>query len=103
MELLKPGLSLCASKPSCQGYYFHPQKDNALKGLNSVKAVFDIRIGNPEMTPIFLNLIHNTFKSKDVGSITTKPEFVFVFLGPMVKFISTNIEFKRSQVYPSPV
>ena len=67
-------------------------EDSALKGLKSVKAVFDFRHGNPQTASLFLDLIHETYKGKDVASVTKKPEFVFVFLGPAVKLISKNRE-----------
>ena len=62
----------------------------ALKGLESVKAVFDYRDGNVKNFPFYLDLIHQTFKDKDLAKI--KPEFVVVFLGPSVKLISRNRE-----------
>jgi intracellular sulfur oxidation DsrE/DsrF family protein len=61
-----------------------------LKGIKSVKAVFDIRIGNPKSAALHLKLIHNTFKDKNIMSITKKPAFVVVFIGPSVKLISKN-------------
>ena len=62
----------------------------ALKGLRSVKAVFDVRIGNPKSAALNLQLIHNTFKDKAITSITKEPVFVVVFIGPSVKLISKN-------------
>jgi hypothetical protein len=34
----------------------------ALKGLNSVKAVFDVRVANPKSAVLSLKLIHDTCK-----------------------------------------
>jgi intracellular sulfur oxidation DsrE/DsrF family protein len=61
-----------------------------LKGLKTVKAVFDVRIGNPKSASLQLQLIHQTFKDKNVRAITKKPAFVIVFIGPSVKLISKN-------------
>ena len=63
---------------------------NALKGVESIKAVFDIRSGNPQFTASMLNLVHNTYKDKNITAVTKKPVFVVVFSGPASKLISTN-------------
>ena len=62
----------------------------ALKGLKSVTAVFDVRIGNPKSAALNLKLIHDTFKDKSIMSITKEPAFVVAFIGPSVKLISKN-------------
>jgi intracellular sulfur oxidation DsrE/DsrF family protein len=71
---------------------FTSQEDDALKGLKSVKAVFDFRTGSLKGAALFLDLIHVTFKGKDIAAVTKKPEFVVVFLGPSVKLISNKRE-----------
>jgi intracellular sulfur oxidation DsrE/DsrF family protein len=71
---------------------FTSQEDDALKGLKSVKAVFDFRTGGLKSTALFLDLIHETYKGKDIAAVTKKPEFVVVFLGPSVKLVSNNRE-----------
>jgi intracellular sulfur oxidation DsrE/DsrF family protein len=68
------------------------QEDDALKDLESVRAVIDFRTGNPKMATVFLEMIHETFKGKEIASVTKKPEFVIVFLGPSVKLISNQRE-----------
>ena len=65
---------------------------DALKGLESVKAVIDFRTGNAKMAAVLLEEIHKTYKGKEIASVTKDPEFVFVFLGPAVKLISTSRE-----------
>ena len=67
-------------------------QESALKGLKSVKAVFDFRTGSLKSTALFLDLIHETFKGKDIAAVTKTPEFVVVFLGPSVKLISNKRE-----------
>jgi intracellular sulfur oxidation DsrE/DsrF family protein len=64
----------------------------ALKGLKSVKAVFDVRIGNPKGAALQLKLIHDTCKDKNIMAATKKPAFVVIFIGPSVKLISKNKE-----------
>ncbi len=64
----------------------------ALKGLKSVKAVFDVRAGNPKGAKLYLKLIHETFKDKNIRAVTEEPEFVVVFIGPSVKLVSKNRE-----------
>jgi intracellular sulfur oxidation DsrE/DsrF family protein len=75
-------LSLIAAAAGfCQEY-------ESLKGLESVKAVFDVRIGNPKSAALHLKLIQETFKDKTIMSITQRPVFAVVFIGPSVKLIS---------------
>jgi intracellular sulfur oxidation DsrE/DsrF family protein len=62
----------------------------ALKGVESVKAVFDVRTGNPTFAASMLDLAHNTFKDKNITAVTKKPKFVVVFSGPAAKLISTK-------------
>ncbi len=64
----------------------------ALKGLKSIKAVFDVRIGNPKSAAGHLKLIHNTYKDKNLMAVTRKPAFAVIFIGPSVKLISKNRE-----------
>ena len=64
----------------------------ALKGLNSVKAVFDVRINSPKSAALHLKLIHETFKDKNIQAVERNPAFVVVFIGPSVKLISKQRE-----------
>ncbi len=64
----------------------------ALKGLKSVKAVFDVRVGAPKSAALLLKLIHQTFKDNEITAVIKKPAFVVVFIGPSVKLISKNRE-----------
>ena len=64
-----------------------PNDANALKGLDSVKVVYDITQGDPKRLLGRLNLIENTAKMiKDQG---VKPEFVLAFRGPASFYAST--------------
>ena len=64
------------------------QEIDPLKGMKSVKAVFDVRIDNPKSAALHLKLIHQTFK--DLAAAKKNPEFKVVFIGPSVKLISKN-------------
>lgn len=64
----------------------------ALKGLKSVKAVFDVRMSDPKSTALHLSLIHQTYKDKEIMGVTKKPVFAVVFIGPSVKLVSKNRE-----------
>ena len=62
----------------------------ALKGLKSVKAVFGFERGNPQNALVQLQVIHQTFKDKNIWMGNKKPEIVVVFYGPSVKLVSKN-------------
>lgn len=62
----------------------------ALKGVQSVKTLFDFRDGNPETALIHLKLVHDTYKDKAILAITKKPEFVVVFMDVSVLVLSSN-------------
>lgn len=64
----------------------------ALEGVQSIKAVFDFRVGNPEIAVSHLKLIHQTAQDKSILAVTENPDVVVVFIGPAVKLISTNRE-----------
>jgi len=63
---------------------------NAMKGIKSVKAVFDERISNPKSAALQLKVIHQTYK--ELAAMKKNPVFVVVFIGPSVKLISKNRE-----------
>jgi len=60
----------------------------ALKGVGSIKAVFDIRVKTPKALAIHLDLVNDTFEDPSVIAIQGKNDFVVIFMGPAVKFIS---------------
>jgi intracellular sulfur oxidation DsrE/DsrF family protein len=64
------------------------QEYESLKGLKSVKVVFDLRTGNPASAALYLGLMHDTFKDKNIMAVTKKPAAVVIFSGPSVKLIS---------------
>lgn len=68
-----------------------PAKEyEALEGLKSAKAVFDVRMGNPKGAALHIKLIHQTYKV--LVAEKKNPVFAVVFIGPSVKLISKNRE-----------
>jgi intracellular sulfur oxidation DsrE/DsrF family protein len=61
---------------------------DAMKGVNSVNAIFDMRDGNLQTAGIHLNLIHDTYK--ELVAMKKNPVFVVVFMGSAVKLISSD-------------
>ena len=66
------------------------QEYETLKGLESIKAVFDFELGNPMMALVHLQVIDQTFKDKNLQISGKKPDIVVVFIGPSVKLVSKN-------------
>jgi intracellular sulfur oxidation DsrE/DsrF family protein len=62
----------------------------ALKGLTSLKAVFEVRAAEPRSAALQLNLVRSMYKDNSIREITKKPAFVVVFIGPAVKLVSTE-------------
>jgi intracellular sulfur oxidation DsrE/DsrF family protein len=63
---------------------------STLKGLKSVKAVFDFELGNPQSALVHLKVIDQTFKDKNITKLRNKPYFTVIFIGPSVKLVSKN-------------
>jgi intracellular sulfur oxidation DsrE/DsrF family protein len=61
-----------------------------IKGLDTIKAVFDVRAGKVKSAALQLDLVHKTFKDKNIREVTADPEFVIVIAGPATKLVSTN-------------
>jgi intracellular sulfur oxidation DsrE/DsrF family protein len=61
-----------------------------LKGLKSIKAVFDFGLGNPQGALISLQVIQQTFKDKNMWVSGKKPEIAVIFVGPSVKLVSKS-------------
>ena len=62
----------------------------AMKGIKSVKVVFDERESNPKIAALHLTGMHQTYK--ELATMKKNPVFVVVFIGPSVKLISKNRE-----------
>ena len=61
---------------------------DALKGVNSVNAIFDMRDGVPQTAVIHLNLILDTYN--ELKTMKKNPAFTVVFMASAVKLISTD-------------
>ena len=61
---------------------------DALKGVESAKAVFDVRVANPKVAAVHLDLIHKTFNDHNLTIKSKKPDIVVIFMGPAVKLVS---------------
>lgn len=62
----------------------------ALAGMKSIKAIFDVRAGNAKSAAMQLKLIHDTYKDKSIMAVSKKPSFIVAFMGPSVKLISKD-------------
>jgi intracellular sulfur oxidation DsrE/DsrF family protein len=65
-----------------------PMDADALKGLTSAKAVFDITTAEPKKLNFYLNLIENTAKSMEAQGV--KSDFVLSFRGPATFYTSMD-------------
>ena len=61
---------------------------DAMKGVNSVKVIFDMRDGIPKIAAVHMKLIHDTYK--ELSAMKKEPVFVVVFIASAVKLISSN-------------
>jgi len=64
----------------------------ALKGVQSVRAVFDMRVGDPWVAAAQLELIHKTFKDPNLTIGPMKPDLVVIFMGRAVELVSRTRE-----------
>jgi len=76
-------LSIFAAPGSAEDY-------EALKGVKSIKALFDFRDGKPQSALIHVKLVHQTYKDKAITKIGDNPDFVVVFMASSVKLLSKN-------------
>ena len=61
---------------------------DAMKGVDSVKVMFDMRDGIPKVAAVHMKLIHDTYE--ELSTMKKKPVFVVVFMASAVKLISSN-------------
>lgn len=67
-----------------QGY------DNALKGVGSYDAVFEVTQGNPEIANIVFWAVKNAYEVSEVKALSKPPHIAVVFHGPAVKLLSSD-------------
>ena len=63
---------------------------NALKGVKKVKAVFDVSMGSPQITPLVFWAVRNVYDDESVRMLPESPAVAVVFHGQAVKLISTD-------------
>lgn len=68
----------------------YSEGSEALKDLKLVKAVIDFKTGSPKKALIYLTLIGDTFKDRDIQAVTTHPDFVVNFGGDSVKLLAKD-------------
>lgn len=64
--------------------------DNALKGVNSYDAVFEVTQGTPEIANIVFWAVKNAYEVSEVKGLSKAPNIAIVFHGPAVKLLSTD-------------
>ena len=65
-----------------------PSDAEALKGLTSARAVFDITTAEPKKLNFYLNLIESTAKSMQAAGVKT--DFILAFRGPATFYTSMD-------------
>ena len=63
---------------------------NALKGVKSIKTVFDVSLGSPQVANVVFWAVNNVNDDASVRSLSRPPQIAVVFHGPAVKMISTD-------------
>jgi intracellular sulfur oxidation DsrE/DsrF family protein len=64
--------------------------DNALKGVNSYDAVFEVTQGNPKVSTLIFWAVQNAYEAAEVKGLAKDPNIAIVFHGPAVKLLSTD-------------
>lgn len=62
----------------------------ALKGLKQGKGIFEVNLDSPQKTALYLEIIKSTHQNMTKQKV--KPDFIIVFVGPTVKFLTTAPE-----------
>ncbi len=63
---------------------------NALKGVNSYDAVFEVSQGNPKIANLVFWAVKNAYEADEVKALSGTPNVVIVFHGPVVKMLSSD-------------
>jgi intracellular sulfur oxidation DsrE/DsrF family protein len=64
--------------------------DNALKGVKSYKAVFEVTQENPKVANIVFWAVKNAYEVPEAKALAKTPQVAVVFHGPAVKLISSD-------------
>jgi len=68
----------------------HSHEVSIVKDSQSAKAVIDFRTGNPKLALIYLTLIGDTFRDRNLQTATSHPDFVVNFGGESVKLMAKD-------------
>lgn len=60
----------------------------ALKGVKQGKGIFLMNLDSPQKTALYLDIIKDTHES--MVAQKTKPDFIIVFVGPTVRFLTAE-------------
>lgn len=63
---------------------------DALKGVKIGKGIYMVNLDNPQKTALYLGIINATYDS--MKKQKTRPDFVVVFIGQTVRFLTTEPE-----------
>ncbi len=77
-------ITMLLATPAVSGEY------TALKGVRSVKTVFDVSQGSPQIANIVFWAVKNVYDDQSVRSLPEPPQVAVVFHGQAVKMISTD-------------
>lgn len=69
----------------------------ALKGVKTGKGIFLVNLDNPQKAALYLSIIKSTHESMEKQK--TKPDFVVVFVGQTVRFLTTEPEAELASKY----
>lgn len=86
--LLFAGTLVC-----CLAFLANPgmsQKYEALQGVDSIKALFDFRSGDPGSLYSHLHLVYTTYKDQTVRNSDDSPQFAVIFMSQSVVALSRN-------------
>ncbi len=64
--------------------------DNALKGVSSYDAVFEVTQASPQVANIVFWAVKNAYEAAEVKGLAKAPNIAVVFHGPAVKLISSS-------------
>lgn len=64
--------------------------ENALKGVDSYNAVFEVTNGSPKVDNVIFWAVKNAYEAAEVKGLKNAPNIAIVFHGPAVKLLSTD-------------
>ena len=64
--------------------------DNALKGVNSYNAIFEVTQASPKVANIVFWAVKNAYEVDEVKALAKAPNIAVVFHGPAVKMLSSD-------------